>query len=139
MKTCTKCALTLPIEEFTMTSRGRKPSCKACERARVRQWSKENPEKEREKAARRRARGAGVSFDMTIRTRLFNDQNGLCFYTKQVLDIATAHIDHKIPISRGGTNDYSNLVLCTPEANLLKHNKTDREFLEWLKKTGAFR
>lgn len=121
-----------------MTSRGRKPSCKACERERVRQWSLQNPDKERERAARRRARGASVTFDSSIRQRLFADQNGVCFYTKQALDISTAHIDHRIPISRGGTNDYSNLVLCTSEANLLKHNKTDEEFFVWIRETGVF-
>ena len=139
MKTCTKCGQTLSLDEFTMTSRGRKPSCKACERARVRQWSVENPDKEREKAARRRMRGGGATFDASIRQRLFESQNGLCFYTNAILDIATAHVDHKVPISRGGTNDYSNLVLCTPEANLLKHNKTAEEFSVWIKKTGPFK
>lgn len=139
MKTCTKCGQTLSLDEFTMTSRGRKPSCKACERARVRQWSAENPEKEREKAARRRMRGGGATIDVSIRQRLFESQNGRCFYTNAVLDIATAHIDHKVPISRGGTNDFTNLVLCTREANLLKHNKTAEEFLEWIAKTGVFK
>jgi 5-methylcytosine-specific restriction endonuclease McrA len=77
-----------------------------------------------------------MTFNASVRQRLFATQNGLCFYTAVALDMATAHIDHKVPISRGGTNDYSNLALCTPEANLLKHNKTAEEFVAWLRKTG---
>lgn len=84
-------------------------------------------------------RGGSVTLDPSIRQSLFESQNGLCFYTNTILDITTAHIDHKVPISRGGTNDYSNLVLCTPEANLLKHNKTAEEFSVWIAKTEAFK
>jgi CRISPR/Cas system Type II protein with McrA/HNH and RuvC-like nuclease domain len=138
MKTCTKCNETLPMSEFTMTSRGYKPSCKSCERQRVRQWSADNPDKERAKSARRRARGGDVTFDLSVRQKLFEDQSGRCFYTDVKLELTTAHIDHKVPISRGGTNDFSNLALCTPEANLLKHNKTDEEFIAWFTDKGLF-
>lgn len=138
MKTCTKCKKTLPISEFTMTSRGYKPSCKSCERQRVRQWATDNPDKERAKSARRRARGGDVTFGLSIRQKLFENQNGRCFYTNATLELMTAHIDHKVPISRGGTNDFANLALCTPEANLLKHNKTDKEFITWFTNRGLF-
>jgi 5-methylcytosine-specific restriction endonuclease McrA len=121
-----------------MTSRGYKPSCKSCERQRVRQWAADNPAKEKAKSNRRRARGGGVSFDLSIRQKLFENQNGRCFYTDEVLELMTAHIDHKRPLSRGGTNDFANLALCTPEANLLKHNKTDEEFMAWIADRGLF-
>jgi CRISPR/Cas system Type II protein with McrA/HNH and RuvC-like nuclease domain len=84
-------------------------------------------------------RGGAVTFGASVRRRLFENQNGLCFYTNVILDIATAHVDHKVPIARGGTNDFSNLVLCTPEANQLKHSKTAEEFMEWLQTTGLFK
>ena len=73
-----------------------------------------------------------MTFDLSIRQKLFQNQNGRCFYTDAILDLMTAHIDHKIPISRGGTNDFQNLALCTSEANLLKHNKTHEEFITWI-------
>lgn len=79
-----------------------------------------------------------MSFDSSVRQMLFENQNGRCFYTGAILDLMTAHIDHKVPISRGGTNDFSNLALCTPEANLLKHNKTHEEFMTWIADTGRF-
>lgn len=138
MKTCTKCNKTLPISEFTMTSRGYKPSCKSCARQQTRLWAADNPEKERAKSARRRARGGGVNFDLQTRQKLFENQNGCCFYTGAKLELMTAHIDHKIPISRGGTNDFSNLALCTPEANQLKYNRTHEEFITWFTDRGLF-
>ena len=136
VKVCTKCNQRLPTGEFTMTSRGYKPSCKSCERKRVREWAIKNPDKEREKSARRRSRGGGRTFDLSVREKLFEKQNGRCFYTGAILDLVTAHVDHRIPISRGGTNDFSNLALCTADANLLKHNKTDDEFRIWLTDRG---
>lgn len=138
MKVCTKCAEYLPATEFTMTSRGYKPSCKACERKRVKQWAADNPKKERAKSIRRRERGGGVNFGLSVRRKLFEMQGGRCFYTNALLEIMAAHIDHKVPVSRGGTNDLSNLALCTPEANLLKHNKTHEEFIVWFKKRELF-
>jgi hypothetical protein len=96
MKMCTKCKRSLPISEFTMTSQGYKPSCKSCERERVRQWAADNPDKEKAKSARRRGRGGGVSFDFSIRQKLFENQLGRCFYTGAILEVAR----DKSPVGR---------------------------------------
>lgn len=39
------------------------------------------------------------------------------------------HIDHKLPLSRGGGNDINNLALSCPTCNWKKNNKTDIEFI----------
>ena len=39
------------------------------------------------------------------------------------------HIDHKIPLSRGGGNDIDNLALSCPKCNWSKNDKTDEEFI----------
>ena len=39
------------------------------------------------------------------------------------------HIDHKLPLSRGGGNNIENLALSCPTCNLKKKNKTDIEFI----------
>ena len=77
-----------------------------------------------------------MTFNLSIRQKLFEDQNGRCLYTGAILELMTAHIDHKVPISRGGTNDFSNLALCTPDANLLKYNRTHEEFITWMTERG---
>ncbi|MBZ0314966.1 MAG: HNH endonuclease [Anaerolineae bacterium] len=48
---------------------------------------------------------------------LYSQQEGKCYYCGQILEmnqdsrIGTS-VDHKIPQSRGGTNELENLVLC---------------------------
>lgn len=39
------------------------------------------------------------------------------------------HIDHKLPLSRGGGNNIDNLALSCPTCNLRKNDKTDVEFI----------
>ena len=39
------------------------------------------------------------------------------------------HIDHKLPLSRGGTNNIDNLALSCPHCNWSKGKKTDVEFI----------
>jgi 5-methylcytosine-specific restriction endonuclease McrA len=45
------------------------------------------------------------------------------FYEEQ-----SYHIDHMIPLSRGGSNWPSNLQLLCPRCNLSKHAMTDEEW-----------
>lgn len=42
------------------------------------------------------------------------------------------HIDHKNPVSRGGTNDIWNLQILCVSCNTRKSNKTDAEYREKL-------
>lgn len=42
------------------------------------------------------------------------------------------HIDHKLPLSRGGGNEFDNLALSCPTCNLKKHDKTDVEFIGYV-------
>lgn len=54
-------------------------------------------------------------------------QRGKCFWCDCKLD-ADYHVDHVIPISRGGTNYPSNLVVACPFCNLSKGNKLPHEW-----------
>lgn len=57
-------------------------------------------------------------------------QNNRCFYCRNFL--SDYHVDHKIPLSRGGSNYKINLCIACPTCNMAKHNKTDIEFLVYL-------
>ena len=61
-------------------------------------------------------------------SRAWYKQRGRCAYTGVRLG-RDAHIDHKVPTSRGGTNDASNLHWVTPEANFVKRTLTHDEFV----------
>ena len=100
-------------------------------------WRNENRERikdyEREyakiKNPTRRARiaGNGGSFTLNELNALFIEQGGCCFYCKEVLD--KTHIDHKTPISRGGTSYIENIALSCPTCNMKKGTKTVEEFI----------
>ena len=57
---------------------------------------------------------------------LFDAQEGLCGICSDVMDLnnfRTLHVDHKQPLSRGGTDDIENLQLTHARCNLTKGNR----------------
>lgn len=50
-----------------------------------------------------------------------------CQYTGAYVDKRDASIDHVVPLSRGGNNDWSNVVLTTKKLNVKKGNKLNSE------------
>lgn len=56
-------------------------------------------------------------------------QNHLCAYCETpIFDVF--HVDHMMPLSRGGTNDWTNLAITCPTCNLRKNARTAEEFVE---------
>jgi 5-methylcytosine-specific restriction endonuclease McrA len=55
-----------------------------------------------------------------------------CEYCKEPIQFTNDHLEHKIPLCRGGTNDRSNLAISCKHCNLTKSRKTDKEYLEVL-------
>jgi CRISPR/Cas system Type II protein with McrA/HNH and RuvC-like nuclease domain len=57
-------------------------------------------------------------------------QKGRCAYTGTKLQFdSTTHLDHIIPVSKGGTNHPSNLQFVSSVANQAKSNLTHDEFI----------
>lgn len=61
---------------------------------------------------------------------LFGEQGGLCLYCKTDLEYSGWEMDHKIPHSRGGKHEYTNVCLCCRPCNLRKGSKTPQEFMK---------
>lgn len=98
-----------------------------------RRWSKSHPEKTRAKNHRRRARinGNEGSYTTAEEMELFAWQDGRCHYCGAFLYSfypQKYHIDHKTPISRGGSNFIENIALSCPRCNEMKSNKTEEEY-----------
>ena len=80
--------------------------------------------------------GTRASWPEGTRDSLYGEQNGLCVYCRVKLspnyrEDATrpeSHIDHVIPVVRGGTNCRENLQLLCARCNLKKSDRTDVEF-----------
>lgn len=71
---------------------------------------------------------------------IFDRSNGICYYCGIKLDTKNFDVEHKIPISRDGTNSVDNLVAsCIPCNRGDKHGKytmTDIEYVEYRKNGG---
>lgn len=107
-------------------------------------WAQANPVKRREaakrsqqnnpatsiaSAAKRRARLAAAAGTHSANDIVaqFNTQAGKCFYCQ--IRLSKFHVDHKTPLSRGGSNDPENIVCACISCNLSKGARTEKEFL----------
>jgi len=102
-------------------------------RAARRAWGKKNPLREREHDHRYRARKkAALVAPVTVAflRGLLDSQDGRCHYCRALLD-ARKHVDHKQPLSRGGSHEPSNVCWTCPRCNISKKNKTEQEFFAY--------
>jgi 5-methylcytosine-specific restriction endonuclease McrA len=110
-------------------------------------WNKNNPERRKEickndyknnlerfifHCKKRRARLHGLSefHTKTDIDELYEEQEGHCFYCGTILN--NYHVDHKTPLSRGGSDTKENLCLACPNCNWIKNSKTEEEFYMYL-------
>lgn len=77
--------------------------------------------------------GLDVSFKSSeIKAWLESKRPFKCYYTGEPIGDNDIGIDHKTPISRGGTFDFDNLVVTSKYVNGAKGEMTDEEFWELL-------
>ncbi len=103
---------------------------RAAERRRV----ASNPERRREKTAIRRARKHNASGRYTTNqiVNLLKRQNSKC--ANCLCSIKQGyHVDHISPLSRGGSNDITNIQLLCPSCNMRKGSKDP---IEWARSQG---
>ena len=89
------------------------------------QWKRDNPESIREsrrsykinRAARVRNNGGRHTKKQVL--DLYNQQGGTCCWCKTSIE-DKYHIDHIIPVSKGGSSNIDNLCLACPKCNQLK-------------------
>lgn len=93
------------------------------------------PQRWRENASRRRA--AMETEDCTeVVIQMYDDQQGLCAYCEAPL-FGNYHVDHMLPLSKGGEHRWSNLAITCPHCNLSKGVQAAEEFMERLAKGAA--
>jgi 5-methylcytosine-specific restriction endonuclease McrA len=94
------------------------------------EWRANNPERCRIQMHNRRARvaQAGGELSPDLFDKLFALQKGRCACCGERLTRA-AHLDHIVPIARGGRNEDANMQLLTQKCNNQKHAKDPIEFM----------
>jgi 5-methylcytosine-specific restriction endonuclease McrA len=99
-------------------------------RTAVANWAKKNPLKRSVHEAGRRARKRAVGGSHTAQDilNIYEMQSGRCAYCRVKLK-NKYHVDHIIPLAKGGSNDRQNLqILCGPKCNCAKGAKDPLDF-----------
>lgn len=95
-------------------------------------WRKSNRDKvyaslQNRRAMKKSAEGTHTADDTNL---LWEQQGGCCAYCGCELTLEYRHLDHVIPLSRGGSNWPSNLAWACPPCNLSKNDKLLEEWLD---------
>jgi 5-methylcytosine-specific restriction endonuclease McrA len=108
---------------------------KRTHRPHINAYKRANRDSERiyEHIRRARKSGNGGSYTLQELSLLLLAQDYLCYYCGKPFYHNTLkavyHIEHKLPLSRGGSNDISNIAVACPRCNFDKGTKTADEFL----------
>ena len=85
-----------------------------------------------------KARGA-TKRELARIKRAFLDTDYRCFYCGEPITYSyQISIDHKQPVSRGGTHAVSNLAACCKHCNMAKGDMTEKEFKDLLIVCNSF-
>lgn len=76
-----------------------------------------------------------INIPNSVRKFVFKRDNFTCKDCKKNCDEVKLTIDHIIPLSRGGSNDISNLQTLCSFCNQSKHKKLDVRFRRYFEKS----
>lgn len=69
---------------------------------------------------------------------IYEKYNGRCAICGEPIGFKNLTLNHKVPLSKGGTNEFENLQLACRECNLMKKGLTEKEFQKKVRKVFAF-
>jgi 5-methylcytosine-specific restriction endonuclease McrA len=91
---------------------------------RVEEWKKKNPIKAREIQRKgnytRRSKVAKVYIEDVDHNKVFERDEGICGICQNPVDKNRYHLDHIIPIAKGGLHCYDNVQISHPRCNQTK-------------------
>ena len=90
-------------------------------------YKKRNPDKLRELRELRRAIKNGVEAERFTRIEIWERDRGICHICGKYCDPNEWHLDHLIPLSRGGSHTRENVAVSHPRCNRIKGNRLGLE------------
>ena len=96
------------------------PSERARRRDAYAAWAAANPDVKANSRHAYRARRRGAHVDDVDRRVVWERDNGICHICRVAADPADWHLDHVIPLSRGGAHAYDNVAVSHPACNIRK-------------------
>ena len=100
--------------------------------SRKKELRKLNPLREKHYAHRRRELASQLTFQivqMVYEDNIKRYGTLTCYLCLKSIEFGKDCLEHKIPICRGGTNEYENLAVAHRVCNLVKGRKTYKEYI----------
>ena len=102
-------------------SRAYRQSHKAAVHAYQVEYERTHPGRKTDIEARRRAAKRGCASETISRARVYDRDAGRCHICGKKVRPGHWHLDHIIPLARGGEHSYKNVAVCHPSCNMRKH------------------
>lgn len=101
-------------------------------RRQCREWFAKNPDKRAAYEQNRRARKKynGGKLSPGLKARLFDLQKGCCACCFKKLSIGRLHMDHVVPLAKGGAHEDQNIQLLCQPCNQSKYAKHPIDFMQ---------
>ena len=90
-------------------------------RERSRLWARNNRASVWHHMHKRRARIRGGEYEQFTRDEIYNRDGGICHLCKRKCPPTRWHLDHLIPISKGGPHTRKNVAVSCPKCNQTKN------------------
>ena len=143
-RVCNLCRCSYPLNKdyFGHTPKGNfRFQCRNCMNKRTKKWSQKNPESVNIRSKNRKRNVGDWKPSNEFVRSLYFEQNGICplcgeKMNKEYLNKDYCQVEHLFPVSRGGTNKPSNLVLAHRKCNQEKSDKDIKEYFLWRRKVG---
>lgn len=103
------------------------PQLRARDEAVTQAWIAANQQTRTSIEAVRRARKAGTATERVYRSVVWRRDSGICYVCGEAADPDDWHMDHTIPLSKGGSHTYGNVGVAHPSCNLAKKHADPRD------------
>ena len=74
------------------------------------------------------------TFSKEERMRIYRKTKGHCYLCGEFVDFDKFEIEHKVPVSKGGTNDFNNVFCSCHVCNAIKQDIYPEDFVEKISK-----